>query len=350
MDKLYRLRSEIQLKSFFWNVCENSPDIILFYLHLVKLNQCYHDYFDDPKDPKNQKSIRTHRYNVRYAYKTFEDYIHDVNFGLISVPTKKDIRREYAIGLTTIKQFVFNYKKICRLWDKTMWKLPFGTRNYEVICSHHHFKVNQLIDYIEPEDLKIIDNTNNIEDTKLPWTSFFPIIGYFEFIGVLREDFIAEFFVIATPILGVYGINSGRFPIIGALLLSMFVLLFFLFIFPYLICLIKKSDESFGIIESSGCLGLVAGALTLTLILYNYDFETKSGDYVDKATNGKVEQVNQMYAGPENNNEQIYVYITDKGKCYHSSPFCPSLSNSKNVSRVERDEVINSRRPCTKCH
>ena len=44
------------------------------------------------------------------------------------------------------------------------------------------------------------------------------------------------------------------------------------------------------------------------------------------------------------------VYITPKGKCYHSSPNCPTLHKSKSIKAVEKSDAMKNRRACKVCH
>lgn len=44
------------------------------------------------------------------------------------------------------------------------------------------------------------------------------------------------------------------------------------------------------------------------------------------------------------------VYITPNGKCYHSSPNCPTLYRSRVINEISISEVRDTRKPCSVCH
>lgn len=347
MDNLFEIRKDIKHRLAFERKLKEHPDVVQFFFTLEKLLD-YQSKYEAPAVPEQRGSrmfssmvIRKGVPSPKEKYATFDDYLNMMVF-------KSTMPSDYnLVGQPHINMSVSHIDSCLTRWSdtealyKVVRKRILDNKGVDLHLLKDEPTVLTLHKLLTPEDYEFMKKPGR-DSVQLPFVSLLPFSKAWKFHKYDCKDFLQiSLFCLVVAILGVICILIDKQPYtwIGAAAISILVAIILGGLIYNIVTLFTKGPPKKGE-WVPGVVGFAAGVLCF-LCTYSVTPPAQSQNYYSSPS---------TYSETADYGDNVTVYTTEYGECYHSTPDCPSLYRSRNIYETTKGRAKRSHRPCQRCN
>lgn len=347
MDNLFEIRKDIKHRLAFEKKLKEHPDVVQFFFTLEKFLDC-HSKYESHAVPNQRGSrmfssmvIRKGEPSTKEQYATFDDYLNMMVFKS-AMPPEYNLVGQPHIGMSVIEidNCLSHWSDTESLY-KAVHKRILDNKSIDLHLLKDEPTVLTLHKLLTPEDYEFIKKSGR-DSVQLPFVSLLPFSNTWKFHKHDCKEFLQiTLFCLVIAILGVIGILLDKQPYtwIGAAAISILVGAILGCLIYNIVTLFTKGTPKKGE-WVPGVIGLAAGVLCF-FCTYSATHPSQSEHYYAPPS---------TYSDTGDYDDNKTVYITEHGKCYHSTPNYPSLYRSHNIYKTTKGRAIRTHRPCKRCN
>lgn len=347
MDNLHELRQDIKVRLAFQKKMQEYPSIVQFFFTLEKLNEYYNTY-NQPALPEKRgtgifRGMVTKQAvpSPKEKYATFDDYLNMRLFKSTIPSSHQLIVKPYlSMSISQMENCLTHWSDTVKLFETTKSRIV-GDEGLNLIDGQPSILTIHYL--VTPDEYSFLNNPGKDPIDK-PKVSILPLKHIWNFHKYETKEFLQIVAVVViVAILGVVGIllNKQPYTWIGAAAVALCIASALGFLIHNIATLsAKKSEYKHQWIPTTS--GLLVAAV---FFFFTYGVETPESVHSPQPT-----QFYQDHGSSYSDDDNITVYTTEYGECYHSTPNCPTLSRSRNIYSTSKGRAKRHYRPCQKCH
>lgn len=346
MENLFEIRQDIKYRLAFQQKLKDQPDVVQFFFTLEKLLD-YHTRYEAPEVPEKRGSrmfasmvIQKRVPALKEKYATFDDYLNMMLFHSTSPSNYNLIGQPYVnMSVSEISKCLSRWRDTEALY-KVVRKRILDNKGIDLNLVKDEPSVLTLHKLLAPEDYSFMKQPGR-DSEHFPFVSFLPFLNMWKFHKYECKEVLQICLVcLVVAILGVVGIFIDKQPYtwIGAAAVSIILSVALGGIIYNITTLFTHGEPKKGS-WVPGTVGFAAG-LVCFFCSYAVTPPAQSSNFYSAPTS--------EYSSDYDDN--VTVYTTEYGECYHSTPNCPSLARSCNIYETSKSRAKRSHRPCQRCN
>lgn len=353
MAGLYEYRIDIKHRLLFEQKLKENYNVVLFFT-TIRLLQKYADAYNPLSVKDERRSFFRHTVlkpnPLRDKYRTLTDYVTSLStHGQTWNPKQQGLlgHPDIHIGEKEITLCLSNWDNLVKLYSE-IYNRPRYPEPENLYFPNGQPSIIAISEYLTQDEVKQFSKLGNTPIV-LPKLSYFPFKQMWHF---HKEDsksiLFTSLFAILIFAVAVYGIVIQKQPYTG---IASFVCSIWLFTFlSSIFDEISKSKDKDKYADSDKGI-YISGVVALVIFASTCWVHTPKHHYhVDKEKQEAIWNASSHGSIYDDGYpDDVIVYTTARGECYHVNPNCPTLSRSRNIYSSTKGREKGNHRPCNVC-